>query len=309
MMVGAVVLVSLLVFVWMLLEFSSRTAEVFAPPQMAVYFECLRADGLSAGSAVTYLGVNVGRVTSVARTSDGKAVRISTMVDTQPPLPANLDAVIAQTNPIGGGSTLSLSYTGDSPEGELAPDSKVDATYVGLQLNFLPPAFTQAAGQIGTLSTEMQKTMTDLNDSHAIQNLADTIASIKTLTTDPQLRTNVDDAVANVRTTTVKLNTLVDGLQHNSDQLGVTLQSANQHMDDLSKQIGDRLTQLAVSLDNINQITAKINQGKGTAGQIVNDPQLYQALVDSVAELDATTKDLRRVIDQWEQEGVSLHLK
>jgi phospholipid/cholesterol/gamma-HCH transport system substrate-binding protein len=178
-----------------------------------------------------------------------------------------------------------------------------------LQLNFLPPAFTQAAGQIGTLSTEMQKTMTDLNDSHAIQNLADTIASIKTLTTDPQLRTNVDDAVANVRTTTVKLNTLVDGLQHNSDQLGVTLQSANQHMDDLSKQIGDRLTQLAVSLDNINQITAKINQGKGTAGQIVNDPQLYQALVDSVAELDATTKDLRRVIDQWEQEGVSLHLK
>ncbi len=73
--------------------------------------------------------------------------------------------------------------------------------------------------------------------------------------------------------------------------------------------MGDRLTQIADLLSSVQSIAQKIDKGQGTAGQLVNDPKLYQALVDSSRELNATVTDLKRLIEQWEEEGVNLHLK
>ena len=42
---------------------------------------------------------------------------------------------------------------------------------------------------------------------------------------------------------------------------------------------------------------------------LVNDPKLYQSLVDNSRELNATILDLKRLVEQWEQEGVSFKLK
>jgi hypothetical protein len=42
---------------------------------------------------------------------------------------------------------------------------------------------------------------------------------------------------------------------------------------------------------------------------LLNDPKLYQSLLDSSKELNATISDLRRLVEQWEQEGVSLKVK
>ena len=61
-MVGITVLGAMIAFAWMALKFSSRTAELFAPAQIPVHFKTPRADGLSPGSAVQYLGVDVGPV-------------------------------------------------------------------------------------------------------------------------------------------------------------------------------------------------------------------------------------------------------
>jgi hypothetical protein len=37
---------------------------------------------------------------------------------------------------------------------------------------------------------------------------------------------------------------------------------------------------------------------------LVNDPKLYESLADTAAELNLMVKDMRRVIQQWEQEGI-----
>ena len=59
----------------------------------------------------------------------------------------------------------------------------------------------------------------------------------------------------------------------------------------------------------MQSILGKVDKGQGTAGQLVNDPRLYQSLVDTSRELNATVADLKRLIEQWEEEGVDLHLK
>jgi phospholipid/cholesterol/gamma-HCH transport system substrate-binding protein len=115
-------------------------------------------------------------------------------------------------------------------------------------------------------------------------------------------REDIQAAIDNIRTTSAattrissKLDSLTDSLQEDSESL--------------NKQLGDRLTQINAVLTNLQNITSKVDQGQGTAGMMVNDPRLYEAMVDSLHQLDATVTDLHRLVDQWEQEGLSLKVK
>jgi phospholipid/cholesterol/gamma-HCH transport system substrate-binding protein len=92
-------------------------------------------------------------------------------------------------------------------------------------------------------------------------------------------------------------------------QASTTIAKAEGQIDSIGKQLGDRLTQVATLLDTFNQISAKINDGKGTAGALVNDAKLYQNLVDTSEQLKLSMTDLRRLVEQWEQEGVSMRLR
>jgi phospholipid/cholesterol/gamma-HCH transport system substrate-binding protein len=267
-LVGATVLIAGIVFIDMMLTFSSRTVVFFAPVQTSIILDAPRADGLSSGSAVIYLGVPVGRVTGVARREDGAGITITAQVDNKPPLPANLHGEIVQSSAIGGGSSLSLELTGDTPQGQLQSGAQLSAEYVGLQLRFLPPEFTRTAQDIGQMSEQIKKTAQDFNQSGAVTHLDDSIQQI---------------------------SKLVTSLQHDSDQV--------------NKQLGDRLTQIGAILDQMQSVSQKLNTGSGTAGLLMNDPRLYEALVDSTRQLNATVTDLHRLVDQWEQEGVTLHLK
>ena len=190
-------------------------------------------------------------------------------------------------------------------------------------LNLFPPALSQTADQIGSMSEEIRKTAKELRESGTIEDLDTTIKTINTqagkagqafdsmqsLLGDPKTRDNLKVAVANIRSTTDKLDKLADSLQNTTATASVAFKDAQGRIDDLSKQVGDRLTQIASLLSNVQSITEKIDKGQGSAGQFVNDPKLYQGLVDSTRELNATVVDLKRLIEQWEEEGVDLHLK
>ena len=320
-LVGVTVLTGIVVFGWMMLTFSKNTAQLFAPPQIPVYFKAPRADGLSPGSEVRYLGVEVGRIESVSRDPDGSGVTLDATLDREPSLPANLRAQIVSASALGGTSLVSLEITGDKAQGILAPGTSIPAEYVGFQL--IPPSVAQTADQIGQLSTELTATVKQLRQSGAIGDLDTTIKSInaqsvkigqffdslQTVFGDKNTQTDLKTAITNLRATTDKLGALADSIQKASDSANVTIKSAQTDIDSLNKQIGDRLTQIAGTLSSVQDIMQKVDQGKGTAGQLINDPRLYQSLVDTVRELNGTVSDLRRLVDQWEQEGVDLHLK
>ena len=80
-------------------------------------------------------------------------------------------------------------------------------------------------------------------------------------------------------------------------------------MGDVALSVRKAAEGLSLAIDDTRVILARLIDGQGTAGQMVNDPKLYQALVDSARELNLTITDLRRLVEQWEQEGVYLKLK
>ncbi|HMB96127.1 MAG TPA: MlaD family protein [Tepidisphaeraceae bacterium] len=313
-MVGVVVLGGLLILAWMLIQFGAGFATPFAPASQSVRFVADRADGLSNGSPVTYRGVQVGRVENVSRADDQLQVYIDTALDVKPPLPENLKAIIRSQGLIGGSSLLVLELVGDKPNGTLHAGETIPAHFIGLDI--LPPEFAE-------LAAEMRLTVKQIRQSDVIGHLDQQIVkagnlldSMQSVINDPQMRENLKVSLANIRTTTEratqvtanleKLTTDLDTLSLNT---GDAIAKTQHEVVDLSREMTARLEQTSRLLDQFQSISEKINKGQGTAGALVNDNRLYESLVDSARELNATVSDLHRLVQQWEQDGVSLKMK
>lgn len=324
---GAVVLFALGVLVWMIFRFGAQPATFFRPPQMPVVFLADRADGLGDGSTINFRGVEAGRVLSVRRDPATDRVRVVGFVYRDPPLPANLKADIVFTSPLGGVSSLELRVVGGRAEGQLQPDAVLEARYLGS--TFLPSEFAELArnlndaverfnqaGLIESLRQTLEATRARLEQTGRL------LDSMQTLLDDPRLRDDVRVAVSNLRAVsdearqvTDKAASLMDRLQTvagNADDAMLaardTLRSAQTHVERLGEQLSGQLATTGDLLDDVAEVTRKINQGKGTAGLLVNDPKLYESLVHSSTELNFALRDLRRLLEQWEQEGVTLRL-
>jgi phospholipid/cholesterol/gamma-HCH transport system substrate-binding protein len=335
--VGATVLASVIVFLWMFLRFGTKSATLFAPPQTSVEIDAPRVDGLSEGSALTYQGVSVGRVIKIERNPTGNGVKVSALLVTQPPIPINVNAEIVTTNLIGGGAQIALSVPTDPkthqevpPLFSTEPFPKIQATYVGLKLNLIPSQYTETAEKIAVLSESITEAAREIHDRNIVQHLdeavqtitaqanraGDTMKTVQDFLGDPAVQRDMRTTLVNVRDASANVAkfsaTLPDLSKQASEFIANTNGSVSRtesHIDDLTKQLSDSLASATATLNTIHDITDKIDKGQGAAGQLVNDPKLYQNLIESSQALSATLKDSQRLFEQWEQEGLSLKLK
>lgn len=325
--VGVVVIAAMVILAWMIFRFGAEPAKLFRPPQITVTFVADRADGLGDGSTITYRGIEVGRVLTVRRDPDTDTIVVPAEIDANQKLPANLTADIVIASPLGGVAGLQLKQVGDKPEGLLAAGATIQARYLGS--TFLPPEFSD-------LARNLNDSVRQFNDAKIIESLRKTIditaqriddtgkiiEGISKLVNDPKVQEDLRASLASIRATSDNakaitqrleaLSTRFDGI---TDQAEKTIASAQgtfdtttRRIDQIGVALGEQLTKVSKVLDNVTEISAKINTGNGTAGQFVNDPRLYQALVDTSRELNGTVADFRRLVNQWEQEGVTLKL-
>lgn len=318
--VGITVLASLVMLGWMILRFGANIAKPFAGEMLPVRFVMQRADGVSDGSAVTFRGVTVGRIIRVWRDPNQRDIWAEGEVDAEPALPTITDATIRTVSALGTGSNLILEPA-EGASGNLKAGATIKAHFVGLDL--LPPEFK-------TLGGELAATAKQLRDENFIGNLnarvtqagkmidsaQQTLEGFNKLIADPKLQEDLRASLDNVRAaseSTKAITARAEKITANLDAAVVTVndttKTAQTKIDELSKSMQLRLDQAAATLEQVQQITAKVNAGQGTAGKLVNDPKLYAGLVDTTTELNATVKDLRRLIQQWEQEGVTAKLR
>jgi phospholipid/cholesterol/gamma-HCH transport system substrate-binding protein len=305
---------ALLVLGWMIIQFGGSLATPFAAPTFPIDFTSERADGVVEGSPLLYRGVNVGKVTSVALLPDNVNVAIGAQVNESAKLPENVRGVIRQTNLFGGGAAISLELSNGAPKGQLARGAKLQSHFAGSGL--IPP-------EIAELATELEATSKQFRESNVVPNMNAQLTKIGKLVdemtkfvADPHTQESLRQSLANIRTASdsatrvaanfEKFSTKLEDIGTHADDLVV---KTNANLEKVSTQVTERLTQIATLLDTTNAIATKINQGQGTAGQLVNDPKLYTGLVETTDSLNLIVRDLQRLVQQWEQEGVSLKLR
>lgn len=298
---------------WMILRFGANIAKPFAGEMLQIKFVMDRADGVSDGSAVTFRGVNVGRVVRVWRDPNQQQIWAEAEVDAEPPLPEVAEATIRTVSALGTGSALVLEPA-EGKTANLKSGDTIKAHFVGLDI--LPP-------EMRTLSSELAATAKQLRDENFVGNLnarvtqagkmideaQKTLEGFNQIIADPKLAEDVKTSLANVRQASESAKTITANLDKAVVTVNDTTKTAQAKIDEISKSVQLRLDQAAATLEQVQQITAKVNAGEGTAGKLINDPKLYAGLVDTTSELNATVKDLRRLIQQWEQEGVTAKLR
>jgi phospholipid/cholesterol/gamma-HCH transport system substrate-binding protein len=326
-MVGVTMLVALVLLGALLLKFGAIPAHWFGRSRIAVSIEVARADGLSAGSSVNYLGVNVGNISAMHRTADETQVILEAQIDGRDPPPANVVALV-RSQIVGGGSNISLEVREpDKPTGKLKPGAIVKGVFVGVDL--LPPEFAQLAVELRLTAEQLRKSnladnlnKTVLTVKEQVEHAGKLIDSVDSLVSDPKMREDLKASLAQIRTATESANRIeqkIEKFSDNLDKLGTNLNTVSDnanatitktqgHIDELSKQMSDRLLQISRLLEQFQSIAAKVDQGKGTAGQLINDPKLYESLVDASRELTLTIKDLKLLVKQWTDEGMYIKL-
>ena len=330
---GVIVLTALAMLMWMVLTFSGGAMRMFRPRGTHVVFKCDRADGLSEGSPVFFKGVEIGKVTAVIRMPDNEHVIIDGELENRPPLPQNLAGEIKAQSSLGSSTEIDLTTRGVA-KGAMTAGQEIDIRYVGQSL--IPPEITDAVSQankqelvkhvdemIVAMRAQVEKvgeTIAQANKQGLVQHADETLIALRTqvekfgkvmesmqaMIGDPKLRQDLAAAMTNIRKATEHADAIaikLDGLATNTDN---TVTAVKKNVDQLTVKVGDNLDKLGQSLQQIQEISAKINNGKGTAGALINDPRLYEELAMTAKQLNAVAATLARLADQWEHEGVSI---
>jgi len=320
-MIGALVLLGL-----MIMLFGEGPVRLFKPAQLQIKFIAESGEGLTNGSPILYLGVNIGQIKSVELPINEAGVIIWGQVESKRPVPGNVEGLI-RSSLIGGNANLTLEPIGGIPSGKLKDYDVIHARLGGS--NVLPHEFAELAKELTELSKRLQTTVAALNDANVVGKITGALESVKTtadkfsatsddlrkLIGDKDIRGNLQTTLANfkdvsenAKNITKSLEKFSTDLQKTNTEAAAVITRTGGHIDDISKQLGGRLDQLAGVLEKFQSIANKVDKGDGTVGKLINDPKLYEALLDTSQELNLTVKDLRRLVEQWEQEGVSLKL-
>jgi phospholipid/cholesterol/gamma-HCH transport system substrate-binding protein len=301
-LVGITVLGGLFGLTMMLLRFGGSSVRLFSrSEEVDVQFTSDRADGLAEGGQVLYRGVSVGRITGVRRDDNSQDVIIDATIENTPALPGNLIGDIRTQSLVSGIAAMSLELIGGvgaQPEGKLANHQKIKAIYVGTDI--IPPELNE---EVHTAGSVLKGLDLYVNDPKIRIDLQQSLENFRHITETVQRSAN------NVETFSNHLQKVGDEASSTLDDAHATVRSAQADVEHLSRQIDDRMLQITKALDTFQSIADKVNNGQGTAGLLVSDPKLYQSLLDNSRELNLTIADLRRLLDQWEHEGVSFKLK
>lgn len=321
-LVGLTMLIALGMLGWMILRFGGKIAQPFSGELIRVRFVSDRADGVSEGSGVYYKGVNVGRVIRVTRDQNLTDVWIDAEVEATPPLPGGTGADIRQASLLGSGSRIEIRIPpADHINGSLKAGDVIRADFVGLQ--FFPEEIKNLSLEVAAAARQFREANvvgnlnTRLNEvGQVLSETRKTLENANKIVADEKVRADITAAIQNIRASsdnvrqvTERADKIAQKMQNVVDNIDQTTKTANTELTDIAKLTKTRLEELAGIIQQTHQITTKINQGDGTASKLLNDPKLYEGLVDTTRELKQTIQDLQRLVQQWEEEGVTLKLK
>lgn len=127
------------------------------------------------------------------------------------------------------------------------------------------------------------------------------LASVNALLQDPTLSHslhNIEDITANLTTTTAQLHQLSQGLNRSVPGLMAKADGVLDNTQVLTNNLssldfGATLAGVNVTLDNVQQMTAKLNSNDGTLGLLMRDGELYRNLSSTMAHADSLMIDLK----------------
>lgn len=282
--VGAVTLITILAFIWLYHFLKGKDLFTSTNHYWVVYD---KVGGLTETNPVEVNGYRVGVVQSLRfldATSGKLLVELS--VDKDFKLPANTRAEITTATLIAGmkiqlvwGDGPGFYSNGDTLKGELAQSiiSKAETIFA--------PVKDKVDHLISVLDSVISS-LNDIMDEQFRANLKSTVSSLK------NTAKGIDEA--DLRATLKNINEFTRMLSENSGKIAGTLSNLESVSDTIkASDIYGSIAGLKNTLEKTSSLLEGLNEGKGTAGQLLASDSLYTNLNASVKDLDLLLQDLK----------------
>lgn len=127
------------------------------------------------------------------------------------------------------------------------------------------------------------------------------MGSLNCLLADPAVKNslhNVDKITSDLTTTTTELNRLMAGLNKNMPEMMSHASSMLANTDKITGELANAdlaatLAKVDATLENVKQMTDKLNSNEGTLGLLMRDPSLYNNLTATMRDADSLMIDLK----------------
>jgi len=242
--------------------------------------------GLKPGTQVSINGFNVGNITDIRFKDDSGKLLVTLTVNNDFEFSENSIAELFDTGIIGGKAVQIVPVFDKAPIAKSGDtlESKVKPGITELVQQKLTPLQMKIEGAVSHADTLLMN-MNQVLDDPTKRRLQETITSL-------------NQTVKSFKGSADNLNLLLD---NNKMQLDSSLKNVSHITSNFSKlsdslvnsDLGGTLTEFKTTVNKLNSILAKIENGEGTLGKLQQDDALYDNLAAASKELDLLLQDFR----------------
>lgn len=262
------------------------------------YAQYDNVNGLVAANPVVIKGLQVGQVKKVFFNPDNpKKIVAELYILGDYPITKNTVAKITRASLLGA-QQIEL-VIGDSKD--LAEDN--DTLIAGVEVAFgeaqLIPLKDKAESLISSLDSvaiavkEVLNENTRANLQISIQHIKETLANLSGIT--HKLDTLVGSEKRNLAGIIQNMESITANLRANNEKISNVISNFSDISDSLAKaRIPMTIASVNKAVADLDSVLVKINQGKGSVGQLVNNEQLYKEVEKAARDLNLLLEDLRQ---------------
>jgi phospholipid/cholesterol/gamma-HCH transport system substrate-binding protein len=248
-----------------------------------------RVDGLGVGNIVYMNGVKIGSVRDIELTSDNR-VRVVLSIELAVDIPVDSQARLTSIGLLDGKAIVIERGVSDQ---YVEYGGAIEGVYVDTMMETLAERGQDLGDDISASFTELNQFLLQLNQTlneenrtsigKSIHNIESTTNAVSQVLTSRQKE--LEDAISSANRILAQLDTMVDSSRPQADTLMANLKESSEDLKKITRELDQ-------SVDQLNQILVKINNGNGTIGQLLNDPSLYQNADSISVELHKLLKGI-----------------
>ena len=243
-------------------------------------------EGLVVGAKVTINGLVIGNVSMIDFLPGSTKILVSMRIDKDLNFSPKSKAVFYEAGLIGG-KAISI---------EPVFDSKYIIKNNDTISSDVKPGLTELINrQIAPLQEKIESMLT------SVDSLFSGVSNVLNYETQNNLKNTLENLSQSVNNINMSSEALIEVIDENRSALNISFKNAanatkniNELTDSLSKiDFTNTFNKLSESLNNINIILSKVENGEGTLGKFINSEELYQNLSQSSKELEELLSDLK----------------
>jgi len=259
-----------------------------------------KINGLEESNPIMINGYKIGQVKDITIMNDGTGrLLVTMMIDKELDIPKDTKALLKSGDILGSmqvhyilGDSNAMAMSGDT----LVPDVEGDLVEeVNAQLK---PIKVKAESLISSVDSVIRVMEVILN-AESQQNLIESFKGINNaIASLERTAFRVDTLVAEQRYKVSSILSNIDDisgtLSENSSELDRIIKNFTQISDTLAKaNIAETVVKANATLAEVQKIAAKIENGEGSLGMLINNPDLYKKLESASKNLDLLVEDIR----------------